>query len=53
MHGKTDEPGTLQTSQIMCEKEDSPPLDCDCMTRMMTPEEWEKYGPLFASSKNL
>ena len=39
-------PGTLQTAQLMSEKEDSTRLVDDCMTRMMTPEDWEKYGPL-------
>lgn len=46
MYGKANKPGTLQTAQMMCEKKDSSPLDGDCMTRMMTPEDWEKYGPL-------
>lgn len=45
MYGKANKPGTLQTAQMMCEKEDSSMVG-DCMTRMMTPEDWEKYGPL-------
>lgn len=49
MSGKINKPGTLQTAQIMCEKEDSHRLDGDCMARMMTPEDWEKYGPLITS----
>lgn len=46
MYGKATKPGTMQTAQMMCEKEASPSLEGDCMTRMMTPEDWEKYGPL-------
>ena len=49
MYGEANKLGTLLTAQIMCEKEDSFPLDSDCMTRMMTPEDWEKYGPLNTS----
>lgn len=49
MYGKANKPGTLQTAQMMCEKEDYSSLDGECMTRMMTPEEWEKYGPLITS----
>lgn len=45
MYGKVNKLGTLQAAQTMCEKEDSSSV-CDCMTRMMTPEDWEKYGPL-------
>jgi len=45
MYGNTNKPDTLQTAQMLCEEKNSP-LDSDCMTRMMTPEEWEKYGPL-------
>ena len=46
MYGKANNPGTLLTAQMMFEKEDSPPAESVCMTRMMTPEDWEKYGPL-------
>ena len=46
---KANKPDTLQTAQMMCEKEDYRPLDGNCKTRMMTPEEWEKYGPLITS----
>ncbi len=46
MYGKVKKPGTLQTAQMMGEKEDASSMDGDCMTRMMTPEDWEKYGPL-------
>lgn len=47
MYGKVNKPGTLQTAQMMSEKEeDCSSLASDCMTRMMTPEDWEKYGPL-------
>lgn len=46
MYGKANKPGTLQTAQMMCKKEDSSSKVGDCMTRMMTPEDWEKYGPL-------
>ena len=49
MYDKANKLGTLLTDQMMCEKEDSFPLDCDSMTRMMTPEDWEKYGPLNTS----
>lgn len=49
MYGKENRLGTLQTAQMVCEKKDSPPLDSECMTRMMTPEDWEKYGPLNTS----
>ncbi len=49
MYGKANKLGPLLTAQLMCEKEDSPPKDCACMTRMMTPEDWEKYGPLNTS----
>jgi len=51
MYGKANKLGTLLTAQMMCEKEDSPSLDGDCMTRMMTPEDWEKYGPLNTSER--
>lgn len=50
MYGKATNPGTLQTVQLMCEKENPSPLDGDCRTRMMTPEEWEKYGPLIKNA---
>lgn len=46
MYGKANKPGTLHTTQLICGKEESPPLVSECLTRMMTPEEWEKYGPL-------
>lgn len=45
MYGKANKPGTLQTAQMMCEKENST-MVTDCITRKMTPEDWEKYGPL-------
>ncbi|KGK82404.1 hypothetical protein DP73_20605 [Desulfosporosinus sp. HMP52] len=46
MYGKANKPGTLQAAQLICGKEDSLTLVSECQTRMMTPEEWEKYGPL-------
>jgi hypothetical protein len=46
MYGKSTKPGTLQTAQMICSKEDFSPLDGECITRKMTPEDWEKYGPL-------
>ena len=49
MYGKANKLDPLLTAQLMSEKEDSPPIDCACMTRMMTPEDWEKYGPLNTS----
>lgn len=52
MYGKATKAGTLQTAQMMSEKKDSPPLDSECMTRMMTPEDWEKYGPLKNTSES-
>ncbi|KUO69835.1 MAG: hypothetical protein APF81_06245 [Desulfosporosinus sp. BRH_c37] len=51
MYGKANKPGTLQTAQMVCEEKDSPPLDSECMTRMMTPEDWAKYGPLKITSE--
>lgn len=51
MYGKADKSGTLLTAQMMCEKEDFPSLVGDCITRKMTPEDWEKYGPLNTSEK--
>jgi len=46
MYEKANKSGTLQTEQMMFEEEDYLSLDSDCMTRMMTPDDWEKYGPL-------
>ncbi|WP_092333539.1 hypothetical protein [Desulfosporosinus hippei] len=46
MYEKANKPGILQAAQLICGKEESPTLVSDCLTRMMTPEEWEKYGPL-------
>ena len=46
MYGEANKLGTLRTAQMKCEEKDSLPSDSDCMTRMMTPEDWEKYGPL-------
>lgn len=37
--------GTLQTAQLMSEKV-CPSVISECVTRKMTPEDWEKYGPL-------
>lgn len=45
MYGKANKPGTLQTAQMMCEKGNLSVV-ADCITRKMTPEDWEKYGPL-------
>jgi len=45
MYGSIKKLGTLPTAQMMCEKEYPPSSDGDCMSRMMTPEDWEKYGP--------
>ena len=53
MYGKSNKLGTMLTAQMMCEKEDSPPQDSECMTRMMTPEDWEKYGPLSTETKKI
>jgi hypothetical protein len=46
MYIKTNNLGTLQTAPMIHKKEDSPPVVSECLTRMMTPEDWEKYGPL-------
>lgn len=46
MYGKTNELDNFLTAQMTREKEDPQSLDCDCMTRMMTPEDWAKYGPV-------
>ncbi|WP_407306457.1 hypothetical protein [Desulfosporosinus sp. SB140] len=52
MYGKANKPGTLQTAQMMCECEkENTPLSSDCMTRLMTAEDWEKYGPLILVKK--
>ncbi|MHB8077521.1 hypothetical protein [Desulfosporosinus fructosivorans] len=45
MYGKANELDLLN-AEMTCEKEDTHSLDCDCMTRMMTPEDWAKYGPV-------
>lgn len=37
--------GTLQTAQLLSEKV-YPSVISECATRKMTPEDWEKYGPL-------
>lgn len=37
--------GTLQTAQLMSEKV-YPSIISECVTRKMTQEDWEKYGPL-------
>jgi hypothetical protein len=46
MYGKINKPGTLQTVQMISVKKDLSSLNGDCITRKMTPEDWEKYGPL-------
>lgn len=46
MYGKVNKPSPLFAAQTMFENEDSTPLDSECMSRIMTPEDWEKYGPL-------
>ncbi|WP_042331437.1 hypothetical protein [Desulfosporosinus orientis] len=48
MYGKRkiNRSGTLLAAQMMCEKQDSCSSVKECTTRKMTPEEWEKYGPL-------
>ena len=47
MYMKIKKNSTLQTTQMVCGKDDDySSSDGDCMTRMMTPEDWEKYGPL-------
>lgn len=46
MFRKAIKSGTLLTAQMLGEKEDTSPLISECITRKMTPEEWEKYGPL-------
>lgn len=40
------EPDTLETAQILSKEELDyfSSLDDDSMSRMMTPEDWEKYG---------
>ena len=54
MYGKANKLDTVLTEQMMYKKEDPHPLESNCMTRMMTPEDWEKYGPLNQSeSKNI
>lgn len=47
MSGKAtaSKPDTLQTAQMIREKKD-PSIAGDCITRKMTPEDWEKYGSL-------
>ena len=50
MYGRVCKPGTLQTAQLVEEKGNAPMVS-DCMTRMMTPEDWEKYGPLILRGK--
>lgn len=50
MYGKANKPGTLQTAQMMSEKENTS-LSSACMTRLMTAEDWEKYGPLIHVKK--
>lgn len=49
MYGKVNKLSTVLTAQKLCEKEESLPLDSECMSRMMTPEDWEKYGPVNTS----
>ena len=46
MYGRAQRLDTIQTAQMMCENEDSPAVISDCITRKMTPEDWQKYGPL-------
>ena len=43
--------GTLQTAQLMSEKV-CPSVISECVTRKMTPEDWEKYGPLRQKESN-
>ncbi|AFM43192.1 hypothetical protein Desaci_4342 [Desulfosporosinus acidiphilus SJ4] len=52
MYGKTNKPGTLQTAQMMCEKVTTSFVS-DCTTRLMTPEDWEKYGPLTITKQRM
>lgn len=49
MYGKMNKLSTALTPQMICEKEEALPLESKCMTRMMTPEDWEKYGPVNTS----
>jgi hypothetical protein len=46
MYGKVNKPGTFQTAQMISSKKDFLSLNSECTTRKMTPEDWEKYGPL-------
>lgn len=43
--------GTLQTAQLLSEKA-CPSVISECVTRKMTPEDWEKYGPLKHKERN-
>jgi hypothetical protein len=49
MYIKTNNFDTWQTAPSISKQEDSLPVVSECMTRMMTPEDWEKYGPLNTS----
>lgn len=46
MYGRIQRLDTIQTAQLMCDNEESPAVISDCITRKMTPEDWQKYGPL-------
>jgi len=48
---KISKAGTLQTAQLMSEKI-YPSVVGECITRKMTPEEWEKYGPIKPPKKD-
>lgn len=48
---KVNRSGTLQTAQLMSEKE-YPLVISECVTRKMTPEDWERYGPLKPRTSN-
>jgi len=53
MYVKTSKLGTLLTAQMLSEKEETPSLVGDCITRKMTPDDWEKYGPLNISESKI
>lgn len=53
MYVKSTKLGTLLTTQILGEKEESPSSVGDCITRKMTLDDWEKYGPLNMSESKI
>jgi len=53
MYVKASKLGTLLTAQMLGEKEETPSSVGDCITRKMTPDDWEKYGPLNISESKI